>query len=193
MTISGIPHGNDRGRPRPYWLAAATGFALGICWQNVARANEPVAPASARISLEDLSATRDRPLFSPSRRPRVNNVAVALPPPPPPPQPAAPPSPPPNLTFFGTFESPTEVGAAVLIPPNDKPVIVRHGTYVNGWRVVDINRHRLTLALEDRKTVFTIFNAKNANGDVSDAAPQARIHSAPSITPLPAPGSTTPR
>jgi len=193
MTISGIPLSNDRDRPRPYCLATAIGFALGICWQNVAHANEAVAPASAQISLEDLSATRDRPLFSPSRRPRVNNVAVALPPPPPPPQPAALPSPPPNLTFFGTFESPTEVGAAVLIPPNDKPVIVRHGTYVGGWRVVDINRHRLTLALEDRKTVFTIFNTKNANEDAPSAAPQARIHSAPSITPLPAPGSTIPR
>jgi hypothetical protein len=64
----------------------------------------------------------------------------------------------PNLTFFGTFESPTEVGASVLIPPDDKPVIVRYGTYINGWRVVDISHHRLVLALGDRKTVFTLFD-----------------------------------
>ena len=195
MAISDVLLCNDCGLLRPRGLVAATALAVSIWAPGLARANEPVAPASSQISLEELSATRDRPLFSPSRRPPVSNVAVVAPPPPPPPTQIAPPSPPPNLTFYGTFESPTEVGASVLIPPNDKPTIVRYGANIGGWRVVDISRHRLVLALDDRKAVFTLFT-KSQDGEVPGGpGPQGgpRIHPPPSITPLPAPGSTTPR
>jgi hypothetical protein len=195
LVIYDMPlHSNDPIQPRRNGLLVAVGLAVGIFWvQTVAHADEQVAPgfptASPQISLDDLSATRDRPLFSPSRRPRANNVAVTVAPPPPPPPPAAP-IPPPNLTFFGTFESPTEVGAAVLIPPNEKPTIIRYGTYINGWRVVDISRHRLVLAAQDRKAVFTLFNpAGSSNGETPDAAPPAgpQFHPPPSITPVPGP------
>jgi hypothetical protein len=115
--------------------------------------------ASAKLSLDALSATRERPLFSPSRRPpRVVEVHAPPPAPPPAPRPPAPPAPPPALVFYGTFESPTEVGAAVQIPPNEKPTIVRYGTYIDGWRVTDINHRQLVLSREDRTAVFTLFS-----------------------------------
>jgi hypothetical protein len=171
-------------------LRAALGLAMGLWVQNAAHADEPAAPASQQIALDDLSETRNRPLFSPSRRPRPANVevAVAAPPPPPPPAPQAP-TPAPNLTFLGTFESATEVGATVQIPPDDKPVVVRYGTYVNGWRVVDISRQRLVLALEDRTAVFKLFNPPALSGETPAAPPDAKqFHPPPSIVPVPNPG-----
>jgi len=184
-------HRIDHIQPRRGGLLIAVGLAAGIWAHHAAHADEQTAPAAAsQISLDDLSATRERPLFSPSRRPRVNNVEVAVAPPPPPPPPPEAPTPAPNLTFLGTFESPTEVGAAVQIPPNDKPTIIRYGSYVNGWRVIDISRHRLVLAFQDRKAVFTIFNPPGAlNGETPDAAPPARqqFHPPPNVTPGPGP------
>jgi hypothetical protein len=136
-------------------------IALSVCTLEAAHGGEPGAALLPR--LDELSATRDRPLFSPSRRPRPNKVAptIAVAPPSPPPAPV----PPPNLTFFGTFESATEVGAAVQIPPNDQPTIIRYGTIINGWRVVDISNQRLALAFGDRITVFTLFDRPAASSD----------------------------
>jgi hypothetical protein len=170
-------------------------IALSIWMLNAARAGEPGAPISPKISLDDLSATRDRPLFSPSRRPRASNVQVAVTPPPlPPPPPPQAPTPVPNLTFFGTFESPTEVWASVQIPPDDKPVTVRYGAYIAGWRVVNISRQRLVLALEDRTAVFKLFTPP-PNGETPSASPPPpgqQYHPPPAITPA-APGPRPPR
>jgi general secretion pathway protein N len=184
---------DDHIQPRRGGLLIAVGLAAGIWAHHAAHADEQTAPAAApQISLDDLSATRERPLFSPSRRPRVNNVEVAVAPPPPPPPPPEAPAPAPNLTFLGTFESPTEVGAAVQIPPNDKPTIVRFGTYINGWRVIDISRHRLVLAYQDRKAVFTLFNRPgDSNGETPGAAPSVgqQFRPPPAITPVAPPRS----
>ena len=181
-------HSNDPVKPRGRGLIVAVSLAAGICVQSWARAEE-AAPSSPQISLDDLSETRDRPLFSPSRRPRVNRLQTAVAPPLPPPPPQAP-TPAPNLTLLGTFESPTEVGATVQIPPNDKPMIVRYGTYINGWRVINISHHRLVLALQDRTAVFTMFNPPNtSNPETSGGSPPAgqQYHPPPSITPTPGP------
>jgi hypothetical protein len=177
-------HEEIRIRERPLLTVCV---ALSIWMLNAAHASEPGAPISPKMSLDELSASRDRPLFSPSRRPRQNNVEVAVAPPPPPP-PSQAPMPAPNLTFFGTFESPTEVGAAVQVPPSDKPIIVRYGTYIDGWRVVDISHHRLVLALQDRRVVFTLFNPPaTPNATTPDAPPVAEYHPPPAITPVPVP------
>jgi hypothetical protein len=163
-------------------LLGAVGLAMGLWVSNGAHADEPAALTSQQISLDDLKETRDRPLFSPSRRPRPANVEVAVTAPPPPPPPQAPVTAP-NLTFLGTFESATEVGAAVQIPPNDKPVVVRYGTYIDGWRVVDISHKRLVLAFQDRTAVFTLFNPPaTPNGETPAGAPQ--LHPPPSIVPV---------
>src|SRR5580698_4919784 len=178
-----LPHSRDGILPRRGGLlAAALGLAIGLV-PNGARADEPAAPASQQISLDDLSETRNRPLFSPSRRPPPANVEVAVTAPAPPPPPQAP-IPAPTLTFLGTFESATEVGAAVQITPNDKPVVVRYGTYINGWRVVDISHKRLVLAYQDRTAVFTLFNPpSSSNGETpgTAASDPKQLHPPPSI------------
>jgi general secretion pathway protein N len=146
-------------------ISAAVWLALGIC----AGMAEPVAAQPGQgestaivadplqsISLDLLSATRDRPLFSPSRRPPP--VIEATPAPPPPRLPPVVPLPPPNLTFFGTFESNEQLGANVQTGGN--AAIVRFGSYIEGWRVTEISRHRLVLSLDDRTAVFTLFGSK---------------------------------
>ena len=123
---------------------------------------EPAAVAGdapSPISLDLLSATRDRPLFSPSRRPPPVVETRSAPPPRAAPPPPAPPKAPPNLVFFGTFESNEEVGATVQVA-NEKPTIIRFGTYIEGWRVTEISRYRLVLSLDDRKAVFSLFSPK---------------------------------
>jgi hypothetical protein len=191
LVIDDMPfHRNDI-QPRRSGLAVVVGVAVGI-WTQHARAEEPVASTSPQLSLEDLSETRNRPLFSPSRRPRVNNVEVAVAPPPPPPAPTLPPLPPPNLTLLGIFESATEVGATVQLQPSDKPVIVRYGTIIGGWRVINISHHQLVLALNDRQAVFKMFNPPGTSNSESADAPQPigpQFHPAPGITPIAPPRS----
>ncbi len=155
----------------------AEGVAAQSREEPAAVAGSPPAP----LSLDRLSATRDRPLFSPSRRPPPVAEFRAPPPPRAAAPPPAPPKEPPNLTFFGTFESNEEVGATVQVG-NEKPAIVRYGTYIEGWRVTEISRHRLVLSLDDRTAVFSLFSPKgpgtptvSQNAKAGEQQPQPRL------------------
>jgi general secretion pathway protein N len=109
----------------------------------------PARPASSRnarqrtgnplwaIPLSALTATRDRPLFSASRRPPI----VAGPTPAPPPQkqvdPAPPPPEQPSFTLVGTIVSPS---VAVLQGSNPDAISrLRVGEENDGWRVRGID------------------------------------------------------
>jgi hypothetical protein len=147
-------------------ILLAVCFALGMAEGAFAQAREEPAAVVGnpltRISLDRLSATRDRPLFSPSRRPPPVAEVRSVPPPPLPSAPIAPAAPP-NLIFFGTFESNEEVGATVQVGLNEKATIVRFGSYIEGWRVTEISRHRLVLSLDNRTAVFSLFKSKDSN------------------------------
>jgi hypothetical protein len=103
-------------------------------------------------SFDHLSATRDRPLFLPSRRP--------VPPPPPPvepsPKPVAPP-PPPDVALFGIV---IDAGGARAIVRSGAGQIerVQIGDAVGGWKVSKIEGRRLVLSLDDRFATFTMFS-----------------------------------
>jgi len=127
-------------------------LALGATECATAQSGNPL----WSVRVEDLSATRDRPVFSPSRRPPPVAIVNAAPPPAPPPKAAAPVAPP-TLTFFGTFESDEEVGAAIQAGASEKARIVRFGDYIDGWRVTGIDRHRLVLSLGERTAEFSVF------------------------------------
>jgi type II secretory pathway component PulC len=106
-------------------------------------------------SLDRMSVTRERPVFSPSRRP-----------PPPPPQPIVqipsppPPPAPPNLTLFGIVLEADEARALVRIAPRNDIVRVRIGEEVNGWKVTQIERRQLVLSLDGRSVTFTLFGGQ---------------------------------
>jgi hypothetical protein len=169
--------------------AALLAVCFTLCMAEEVAAQPQEEPAAVAgnpptpTSLDRLSATRDRPLFSPSRRPPpAVEVRSAPPPRAAAPQPPAAPQAPPNLTFFGTFESNDEVGAIVQVG-NEKATTVRFGSYIEGWRVTEISRHRLALSLDDRTAVFSLFSPKgpgapptvSQNAKVGEQQPQPRL------------------
>jgi general secretion pathway protein N len=90
------------------------------------------------VPLSALSATRDRPLFSASRRPPIVAVPVAAPPPT---QEAVAPPPPerPSLTLIGTIVSPRASLAMLQGSNSDAISRLRIGEENDGWRVRGID------------------------------------------------------
>jgi len=104
--------------------------------------------------LDQLSATLDRPLFSPTRHP---------PPPPPPPSPAvqvvAPPPPPPsppNLVLFGVVID--GEGARAVVRADNKLLRAQIGDDIDGWKVSQIEGRKMVLSLDGRFATFTLFS-----------------------------------
>jgi hypothetical protein len=97
------------------------------------------------VPLSALTATRTRPLFTPSRRPPAPAIAsapVAAPHPPPPP-PAAPQHP--NLTLVGTVAGESE-GLAVFIDTATRDTVrLRTGEGHSGWVLQSVDRRAATL------------------------------------------------
>jgi hypothetical protein len=120
--------------------------------------------------LDRLSATRERPLFSPTRRP--------TPPPPPPPPEAAPVAvvpQPPNVQLFGIVMD-DEGARAIVRAGTEKVDRVQIGDDIGGWKVSQIEGRRLVLSLDGRFATFTLFsndNGQQAPGDAEQTATQA--------------------
>jgi general secretion pathway protein N len=130
------------------------------------------------IPLRSLSATRARPIFSPSRRPPA--VAVAAPPPPAPKAPPSPPAPPqvPTLTLVGTIAEGHDRGIAVFLDQATQKVIrLKTGETEAGWILRRV-RGRETM-LEKNGTTYSL--SLPQPGDVNAAA----------AVPVPPPGVTS--
>jgi hypothetical protein len=108
---------------------------------------------------DHLSATRKRPLFSPTRRPPPLPEPIVRGPEPPPP-----PLPPPHVALFGIVMDGDEARAIVRTSPADHVVRVRIGDDVGGWKVAQIEARRLVLALDGRVATFTMFTGNSAGG-----------------------------
>ena len=110
------------------------------------------------IPLDSLSATRERPLFSPSRRPP--SVAVAVPPPPPPPPPKVEAPEQPQLSLVGTV-----IGSAgrigVFTDQATKAVVrLSIGEGHDGWILQAIDEREATLE-RDRRDVTLALPSRN--------------------------------
>jgi hypothetical protein len=113
--------------------------------------------------LDRLSATRERPLFSPTRRP--------TPPPPPPPSEAAPVAvvpQPPNVQLFGIVMD-DEGARAIVRAGTEKVDRVQIGDDIGGWKVSQIEGRRLVLSLDGRFATFTLFSNDNSQQTPRDA------------------------
>jgi hypothetical protein len=146
----------------PAFVTAADAAPLG----EVHRPPVPAAPLAIQ-PLEGLRASRERPLFSPTRRP----------PPPPPvaerrPEPPAPPPPPPNIALYAVVVDGDEARAVVRAAPGADVVRVRAGDDIGGWTVARIETQRLVLSLDGRLATFTMF-AGNSRGDGPAAGPSS--------------------
>lgn len=106
------------------------------------------------IPLHSLSATRERPLFSPSRRPPPK--VVAAPPPPPPPKPAPPARP--SLTLVGTAIGPTQ-SIGIFVDQATRNVIrLRTGEGHDGWTLRAIHGRDAVFEEDRREAVLALPN-----------------------------------
>ena len=109
-----------------------------------------------RIPLASLSATRDRPIFSPSRRPPVivQAAPVKSEPPPPPPPPGAPSRP--LLTLLGAIASDTD-GIAIFMDDTTKAIVrMKVGESHAGWMLRSVAKRQATLEMARQVAVLVI-------------------------------------
>lgn len=111
----------------------------------------------AHIRIETLNATRERPLFLPTRRPPVvapppEPAAVAAPaaPPPPPPEP-------PRLTLIGVIASSNGAGVAVLRDETSREIIrLKPGDSRRGWLLAAVKPRSVVLRKDAQSVEVTI-------------------------------------
>jgi len=131
-----------------------------------------VSPLAAR-PLDRFSATRNRPLFSPTRRPPAPPPAAATtaaaPPPPPPP---------PNVVLLGVVVDGEDAHAVVRTNTDTKIRRLRVGDEIGGWKVGQIEARKLVLLLKGRTATFDMFSKNNVkrfpNSAAAAAPPNAR-------------------
>lgn len=141
-------------------------LALLALFSDAALAGNAVRPppGDTSLTLETLTATRLRPLFSPTRHPPIVPVAA---PPPQPPEPVAPTPPPPTATLIGVVIGPSTRMAIVTSGSAEKPVTVRPGLSLGGWTVENIEPDRVVLAYQSDR--FTLLLRRGQNR--TDASP----------------------
>jgi len=120
-------------------------------------ADPAVSPLAAQ-ALERLSATRARPLFSPTRRP----------PAPPPVLPPPPPSPPPDVALLAVIMDGEDARAVVRAGPTVRRVQI--GDDIDGWKVGQIEARQLVLSQDDRTAKFMMFTGNRASGPLDPGA-----------------------
>jgi general secretion pathway protein N len=137
----------------------------------------------AALSLDQLSSTREHPLFAPTRR---------LPPPPPPPvarapDPPPPPPPPPSVTLVGIVMDGVEA-RAVVRGAAAQEIRVQIGDDIGGWKVSQIEGRKLVLSsLDGRLATFTMFNTDNGKG-TPKGSPSANAQTPQTQSGQPPPG-----
>jgi hypothetical protein len=134
------------------------------------------------IPLTSLTATRDRPLFSPSRRPPPP-VMAAKPaaPPPPPPKPAEPEKP--QLSLVGTVVAQTGEGIGLFVNADDRtPLRLKTGENHKGWVLREVRPRQVVLEKGQQIAVLE-FPRRDANKPASvppaSVPPAAALPAAP--------------
>jgi general secretion pathway protein N len=125
------------------------------------------------IPVSALTATRERPIFSPTRRPPApppEPVPAAEPPPPPPAEPEQP-----LLTLVGTATGETD-NVAVVVDQNTKNLVRLHiGEAVSGWYLRSIDSRAMTLEKDNRRVTLTLPAASESAAPAPADAPEAAL------------------
>jgi hypothetical protein len=129
-----------------------------------APARTPSANPLWGIPLTQLSGTRDRPIFSPSRRPPPAAIAA---------EPAAARSPPrkkelepPRLALVGTISSGDE-GFGIFIDQSTKAALrLKVGEDFQGWKLLAIRGREVTMGKDERSAVLTLPPPGGQDGEV---------------------------
>jgi general secretion pathway protein N len=123
---------------------------------SAAPASEPTLSANPlwAIPLTQLSSTRDRPIFSPSRRPvpaavAAESVVAKVAPPPRKPEP-------PPLALLGTIASDDE-GFAIFLDQSTKAALrLKIGEDYQGWKLLMIQGRDVTMARDKQVAVLSL-------------------------------------
>jgi general secretion pathway protein N len=120
----------------------------------------PSAPAPAgnplwAVPLSALTATRDRPLFAPTRRPPPAAVPYVRAPAPPPPPPVVEPAPP-RLTLIGTVINDREKIAVFQDDTTQGIIRIRLGEQHAGWVLRSVQGRSVTLEGNNREATFAL-------------------------------------
>jgi hypothetical protein len=170
------------------WTAALRSVAAEPAVPAKIHAVAPAASPLAAQPLDRFSATRDRPLFSPTRHPPAVAAVAPAPPPPPPP--------PPNVALLGVVMDGEQAQAVIRAGPTAKVLRVSIGDDIGGWKVGQIEERKLVLLLNGRTATFTMFSGNNVKHwpNATTAAPHpAANQTAPNEPPSPVPASRRPR
>lgn len=172
----------------------------------------PVAPSGNplwAIPLSSLNATRERPLFLPSRRapaPAVAGPVAVAPVAPPPPPPAEPERPP--LTLIGVISGANEGFAVFLDHASNNVVRLKTGQDHNGWVLRAVKGREATLHKNGKSEMLAlpVPGAGIAGGEPSSVPPPVppggvpeylrpggRAGGLPAAVPLPGGGLGVPR
>jgi hypothetical protein len=117
----------------------------------------------AAVRLDRLSETRNRPLFSPSRRPPAPPAPAVIAARVEPAPQALPPLSPPGVALFGTVIGAQGARAFIAIGATNRIIGVRPGDDVSGWTVTAITQRNLVLSHAELSATFTLFNSGNAS------------------------------
>jgi len=125
------------------------------------------------IPLGALTATRERPLFSVSRRPPALAVKAAPPPPQPPPDPAPAPPERPTLTLIGTILSPGTSVAMLRDTATQAITRLRQGEEASGWRLKMVKLRSVVVEKGDQSAVLELRNRPDASSEQPSQNPLA--------------------
>jgi len=125
----------------------------------------PPAPERARsanplwaIPLATLSSTRERPIFSPSRRPPpppVAAVTVAQPPPPPPPK--SPRAERPQLSLVGTIVADDDQSFGIFVDETTRTSLrLKIGEDHLGWKLRSVHGRDVTFERDQQTTILSL-------------------------------------
>lgn len=157
---------NSRSRTVAGFLLALSGMTLTAnAWaQEQGRASGPLANPVAAQPLDQLSATLDRSLFSPSRR-------GAPAPPPVAPLPVLPAlrSQPPDVVLYGVVMDGESARAVVRVGPDKRLLRAQMGDDIDGWKVAQIDGRKVVLASEDgRFATYRLFSGERSGADTPE-------------------------
>jgi general secretion pathway protein N len=180
---------------------AAAPVAAGLGRADLEPRPAGTAPSAARprsneanplwaIPIETLRATRERPLFSASRRPPPPPVAAAEPVISAPPSPEPTPPEQPQMTLVGVVHGPsTDIG--LFSNDSGKLVRLRIGEADHGWVVRSVDLRATILEKESRQVTLAL---PPRNAEILAAAAQPRpMAEIAFANPLPIPGQKFPR
>jgi general secretion pathway protein N len=123
------------------------------------------------IPMSALSVTRERPVFSATRRPPAPPPApmpVVEAPPPPPAEPE-----PPHLTLVGTATGETDNVAVVIDQTTKNLVRLRVGEAISGWLLRSLDSRKMTIERDSRSVILALPAVTNSTPENSTDFSQA--------------------